>query len=87
MLHHVQGHDLQTEFARLTKDEPAVDREARAFLSKTYNLKAIADYETGPGSKVTHEQAAEAIEAAKVFVRTVAALIAVDTANNSSPAG
>jgi uncharacterized protein (UPF0332 family) len=78
---------VQTEFARLTKDEPAVDREARAFLSKTYNLKAIADYETGPGSQVTHEQAAEAIEAAKVFVRTVAALIAVDTANNSSPAG
>jgi uncharacterized protein (UPF0332 family) len=78
---------VQTEFARLTKDEPTVDREVRAFLSKTYNLKAIADYETGPGSNVTHQQAAEAIEAAKLFVSTVTALIAGDPANNSSPAG
>jgi uncharacterized protein (UPF0332 family) len=78
---------VQTEFARLTKDEPAVDREVRAFLSKTYNLKAIADYETGPGSNVTHQQAAEAIEAAKLFVSTLTALIAGDPANNSSPAG
>jgi uncharacterized protein (UPF0332 family) len=76
---------VQTEFARLTKDEPAVDREVRAFLSKTYNLKAIADYETGPGSKVTHQQATEAIEAAKSFVTTVTALISGDSANNSKP--
>lgn len=78
---------VQTEFARLTKDEPAIDREARAFLGKTYNLKAIADYETGPGSRVTRQQAAEAIEAAKLFISTVTALIAGNPANNSKPAG
>jgi uncharacterized protein (UPF0332 family) len=78
---------VQTEFARLTKDNPDIDREIRAFLSKTYNLKAIADYETGPDSKVTHQQAAEAIEAAKFFILTVRGLIANDPANNCTPAG
>jgi uncharacterized protein (UPF0332 family) len=48
---------LQSEFARLVKNEPTIDQEARAFLGRTYNLKAIADYETGPGSKVTPTQA------------------------------
>jgi uncharacterized protein (UPF0332 family) len=71
----------------LTKDEPAFYREVRAFLSKTYNLKAIADYETGPGAKVTRQQAARAIEAARLFVSTVVALIDDDTATRSGPAG
>jgi uncharacterized protein (UPF0332 family) len=37
------------ELHRLTKDDPRLDTELRAFLGRTYNLKAIADYETGPG--------------------------------------
>jgi uncharacterized protein (UPF0332 family) len=77
---------IQTEFARLTKNNPDVDRKVRAFLAKTYNLKAIADHETGPDSKVTHQQAAEAIEAASLFVSKVTALIQADPANNSIPA-
>jgi len=51
---------VQTELRRLTKDEPRFDLELRAFLGRTYNLKAIADYETGPDSEVTVEQAREA---------------------------
>ena len=31
------------EFARLAKDEPRFDSELRAFLGRSYNLKAIAD--------------------------------------------
>jgi uncharacterized protein (UPF0332 family) len=46
-------HGVQTEFLRLTKDDPRVDGEMRLFLSRSYNLKAIADYETGPGSEVS----------------------------------
>jgi uncharacterized protein (UPF0332 family) len=42
---------VQSEFARLVKNEPTIDQAVRAFLGRTYNLKAIADYETGPGSK------------------------------------
>lgn len=66
---------VQTEFARLMKDEPTIDREMRAFLGRTYNLKAIADYETGPGSKVTVAQATQAITEAHRFIATIVALI------------
>jgi uncharacterized protein (UPF0332 family) len=41
---------VQREFSRLVKDDPRVDTGLRAFLSRTYQLKAIADYLTGPGS-------------------------------------
>jgi hypothetical protein len=44
---------VQNELRRLTKDEPRFDLELSAFLGRTYNLKAIADYETGLGSEVT----------------------------------
>jgi uncharacterized protein (UPF0332 family) len=39
---------VQRELTRLTKDTPDFDIDLRAFLGRTYNLKAIADYETGP---------------------------------------
>ena len=44
------------------KDDPRVDTSLRTFLSRTYQLKAIADYETGPGSHVSEERAREAIQ-------------------------
>jgi uncharacterized protein (UPF0332 family) len=53
----------------LTKDDPLLDAELRVFLSQTYNLKAIADYETGPGSEVSVDRATKAVEQAKRFVR------------------
>jgi uncharacterized protein (UPF0332 family) len=59
---------VQAEFLRLTKDAPRVDGELRAFLSRAYNLKAIADYETGSDSEVSAERATEAVEAGKRFV-------------------
>ncbi len=42
---------VHTEFLRLTKDDPGVDSELRTFLSRAYNLKAIADYETEPAPR------------------------------------
>lgn len=39
---------MQREFGRLVKDEPCVDADLRTFLGRTCNLKAIADYESGP---------------------------------------
>ncbi len=65
---------LQTQFANLVKGEPGFDVELRAFLGRTYNLKAIADYETGPGSKVAPAKAAEAIVTARRFVAAIAAM-------------
>jgi uncharacterized protein (UPF0332 family) len=52
---------VQRELGRLTKGVPHFDAELRAFLGRAYNLKAIADYETGPGAEVSAERAAEAI--------------------------
>jgi uncharacterized protein (UPF0332 family) len=66
---------VNTELHRLTKDNPRVDPELRTFLARTYQLKAIADYETGPGSHVTPEQATDAIEAGRRFVAAISALL------------
>jgi uncharacterized protein (UPF0332 family) len=48
----------------------------RAFLGRTYNLKAIADYEIGPGSEVTVEQTEQAIDTARRFVACIEELLA-----------
>jgi hypothetical protein len=37
-------------------------------LSENYDLKTIADYETGPGAEVSPERARIAVEQAKRFV-------------------
>jgi uncharacterized protein (UPF0332 family) len=65
----------QREFSRLVKDEPRVDTGLRTFLSRTYQLKAIADYLTGPGSHVSAESASEAIQTARRLVECVAGLL------------
>lgn len=67
---------VQSEFYRLTKDDPRCPDDLRIFLSQAYNLKAIADYETGPGSVVPPERAAAAIETAGRFVDFIARLTA-----------
>lgn len=66
---------VQTEFLRLTKDDPRFTPDLRIFLSQAYNLKAIADYETGPGSEVSAERATSAVEMGKQFVTHIAGLI------------
>ena len=35
------------------KNDPRFDVELRAFLPRAYNFKAMADYQTGPGSQVS----------------------------------
>lgn len=59
---------VHSELHRLTKDEPHFDPALRVFLSQTYNLKVIADYEAGPGSGVSPERAREAVRPSKHFV-------------------
>ena len=48
----------------------------RRFLQQAYNLKAVADYETGPGSIVPLERVEAALAAAARFVDVVAGLLA-----------
>jgi uncharacterized protein (UPF0332 family) len=66
---------VQRELSRHVKDDPRVDTSLRAFLFRTYQLKAIADYETGPGSHVSEESAREAIQTARQLVECVAGLL------------
>jgi len=65
---------VHAEFLRLTKDDSSIG-ELRAFLSRAYNLKALADYETGPGSEISPDRATKALADAKLFVAYLAALI------------
>jgi uncharacterized protein (UPF0332 family) len=66
---------VNTEFHRLVRGDIRFDDRLRNFLGLTYNLKAIADYETGPGSEVSPEQAAQAGEEARQFVAKIAEML------------
>ncbi len=59
---------VNVELHRITKDDPRPGIDMRAFLGRTYNLKAIADCKTGPGSDVSLETAHDAITDGKLFV-------------------
>ncbi len=75
----VKSHSgVQAQFARLVKDDPRFDIEQRRFLGRAYNLKALVDYETGPGAHITEAQAIEAIRMAERFVAAVAELMPED---------
>jgi uncharacterized protein (UPF0332 family) len=65
-----------TVFARLTKDEPRLDAELRRFLPQSYDLKAIADFEVGPGADVPLDRASAAIETAARFVACIEGILA-----------
>ena len=62
---------VHTVFGQLVKEEPQLDDTLPAFLKRTYNLKAFADYETGPDSDIAPERAATAVEGAQAFVDAV----------------
>jgi uncharacterized protein (UPF0332 family) len=63
------------QFNRLVSNDPRFDAELRQFLARTYDLKAIADYEFGPGSEIPLYRAESAILAAARLVACVAALL------------
>ncbi len=76
------GRDAKTHggvhiaFARLTRNESRIDEELRRFLPQSFNMKAVADYELGPGAVIPAEEAASAIEMATRFVSSIAKLLA-----------
>jgi uncharacterized protein (UPF0332 family) len=73
---------VRSEFARLVKDDPRVDNELRGFLGYAYQMKEVADYESGPGSKVSAERALAALRTARRFVECVTSLL---PANGHTP--
>ena len=66
---------VHAEFQRLTQKNDRFDVHLRSFLSVAYNLKSIADYETGPGSPISFGRAAAAVEEAGRFLAQVRAVI------------
>jgi uncharacterized protein (UPF0332 family) len=67
---------INSQFNLLTRGDPRVDAELRRFLPHAYDLKAVADYEAGPGSIVPLERVEAAILTAHRFVDVVAELLA-----------
>ena len=60
---------VQRQFACLVKNDSRFDVELRTFLPRAYNFKAIADYQTGPGSQVSAVSARETIAMATPICR------------------
>ena len=61
---------VQSEFLRLTKDDPLFTPNERIFLSQAYDFKAVADYETG-FAELSAEEATAALERGRGFVSAV----------------
>lgn len=66
---------VHVQFARLTRDEPAIDEMLRRFLPQSYDMKAISDYGVGPDDGVPRAQAAVAIETAERFIDSIGSLL------------
>lgn len=73
---------VQREFSRLAMNDQRIDKSFPIFISQAYNLKAVADYELGPGSFIPTEKVKAAIETATRFVECIAALLENDAALN-----
>ena len=70
---------LRSEFARLARAEPRIERSFPTFLARAYSLKAIADYAVGEEAGITVAEAEEAIEIATRFVDGIATLLQADS--------
>jgi uncharacterized protein (UPF0332 family) len=67
---------VRSEFGRLAKDTPSLDKTFSTFLEKAYGYKEIGDYRVDQGATVSDTEANDAIEAASCFVDRIAALVA-----------
>jgi len=76
---------VHVEFWRLTAAEPGFDADHRAFLGRTYELKAAADYLTDPVREVTPELAKQTIHMARRLLDAVVAVLPPDTAGSTQP--
>lgn len=61
-------HDGVADSVAIMRIAAGFGLELRGFLSRTNNLKSIADYETAPDAEVSVEQASSTLTAARQFV-------------------
>ena len=76
-LHRAKTHrGLRSEFARLARSEPRIDREYLTFLAEAYEYKSIADYAAGPATlSIGAGDASSAVGTASRFVECIAELL------------
>jgi len=68
---------LRSEFSRLARGEPRIDREYLTFLAQAYEYKSIADYGVGStSSPITAEDARSATDTAARLIDCIAGLLA-----------
>jgi uncharacterized protein (UPF0332 family) len=67
---------LRSEFARLARATPEIDKTFSIFLAKAYKYKEISDYGVGHGAVVTMAEADDAVKDAARFIDCVAMLLA-----------
>jgi uncharacterized protein (UPF0332 family) len=67
---------LRNTFARLTRNDPAVDRRFTRFLAQGYAFKEIADYVVQPEAVVTVKEAQEMLDTAALMVNRIADVLA-----------
>jgi len=67
---------VRSEFGRLARREPRIDRELTRFLATAYQLKATADYGIGSTvATISVNQAATAITTAARFIDIITQLL------------
>lgn len=66
---------VRSLFNSLAREEPGIEDRHRQFLSQAYDLKSLADYETGPEAVVPIEKATAAADDAERFVECVGRVI------------
>ena len=67
---------LRSEFARLAKETPGIDKAFSIFLAKAYKYKEVSDYGVGHGAVVTMAEADDAVANAARLIHCMATLLA-----------
>jgi uncharacterized protein (UPF0332 family) len=68
---------VRSEFGRLAKDTPSLDKKFSTFLAQAYSYKEISDYRVDQGAAVSDAEAKDAIDGAARFIERVTLLLAI----------
>jgi uncharacterized protein (UPF0332 family) len=71
---------VRSEFARVARDDPRIERAFIAFLARAYSLKETADHSIGHDARISAAEAKRAIEIATGFVEAMSNLLATEDA-------
>ncbi len=66
---------LRSEFARLAREMPQIDRTFLRFLAEAYKYKEISDYGVGTDAVITMAESNEAVMTATQMIDRIAALL------------